>query len=413
MRRRNRDLRRGAIQLGLATLTIAGAACTQRIEDESSRFDLDGIPAELPPLIAPDVLADRAARAGLQAALTSLGVLDADGVSPPAVSPDGRHVAVQLAPAPSWIDLVAWRDAMPSPAPAVGLAAIDRTEEAVELATPRVLREPLLLGRSATNEGVLVESPRPDGSRRVGLASWTTGEVEWLVEDDGVAAMAVLGPDRALAWCRSPSPGAPASLRLLDGDGRIREWPPPAETTWMLPTFSGDGRSLFALLLGDGRARLAAIDLADPQDAIETWALSNRMDVVTALRAVLAPGPDASAPGEQSWLLVHPEWRALCRWHPETGRVDRLPAGSFALTRSLDTGRLLADSEGIWQVGKATDGSNPSLDLLVEGAWIPRAIQPDDQIGRVLLFRTAPSGFQVVELSIESRPHSDVDASER
>ena len=405
MLRKSRDR---AAPIGLVALAILAAACTRRVETGASRFALDGMPPQLPSTIAPEVLSDRAARAGVDADVVPLGVLQSDGISPPVIAPDGRFVAVQRAPAPGWIDLVAWRPEMPRPAPAIALVPIG--EDA--LGTPIVPGEPLLLGRGADAEGVLVEGPLPDGSRRIGRASWRTGEVEWLVEDEGVAAMATLGPSGELAWCRSERAGEPASLRLLRPDGRLREWPPLPESTWMLPAFSGDGGHLFALLLEDGRATLAAFDLDDPSAAAGSWIFSNRIDARVALQSVLTVGPDASPPGEVSWLLFHPEWNALCRWHPTEGRIDRLPSGTYTLTRRLDAGRLLADDGGLWHVGGSAGDVPERLDLLLEGVWVPRVVdRPSERGGSVLLFSPGPAGLQVIRLSIRRPPEASDETS--
>ncbi|MGA0287268.1 MAG: hypothetical protein ACO3QA_09565 [Phycisphaerales bacterium] len=395
---RNRDPRWILVVLAGGASVLLAPACTRSIENESSRFALEGIPPQLPPLIAPEVLSDRATRAGIDAALTPLGFVKSDGVSPPTLSPDGRHLAVQLAPAPNWVDLVAWRPEMPRPAPAIALVPVDPDGG---LGTPVVPREPLLLGRSSTNDGVLVERPDGDGTRRIGMAFWDSGDVEWLVEDDGVAAMAVLGPDGDLAWCRSGAVGEPASLRLLRRNGELREWPPLPESTWMLPAFAGDGRRLFAMLLEDGRARLAAFDLRDPDEAVETWTFSSRVDAPMALRAILATGPDASPPGASSWSILHPDWNALCRWHPADGRLDRLPEGTYALTGPVGDGRLLADASGLWHVGSSSGDDEPRLDLLFDGVWIPRVFETSDGGAAAMLFRPDPTGFQVVRLSID------------
>jgi len=177
----------------------------------------------------------------------------------------------------------------------------------------------------------------------------------------------------------------------------------------MLPSFSGDGSRLFALLLEDGRARLASFDLRNPEAGIETWAFSDRIDAPAALRAVLATGPDASPPGEASWLLLHPEWNALARWHPGEGRIDRLPAGTFAFTARLPSGRILADTDGIWHVRDGLDEAAPRLDLLLEGPWIPRVIRPDfgDEDARLLLLQPDATGFRVIELLVARRSSDD------
>src|SRR6185503_18951506 len=102
--------------------------------------------------------------------------------------------------------------------------------------------EPLILGRSADMQGFLVESPRQDGSRWIGKATWDSGEITWLVQDDYVNAFASLGPGGQLAWSRRAKVGDHFDLVVRDESG---EWTLPADgTDWAMPSWSATGQHI-------------------------------------------------------------------------------------------------------------------------------------------------------------------------
>lgn len=110
---------------------------------------------------------------------TPLGTIRYDGITLPLVSPDGRFIASQLDPPPSAAGLLAVGG---DPVSAPCRVAI-YTRAAGTLVTDTTTTRGILLGRSATDQGFLVEEPRPDGSRRIGRADWLSGAITWLADD--------------------------------------------------------------------------------------------------------------------------------------------------------------------------------------------------------------------------------------
>lgn len=399
-RRRRRRLR--ALLAAAAALPLA--SCVTRTLEEGGGFDLEGVPKRLPAQVSPEILAERSTRIDRSITLSPRGFLAADSATPPLISPDGRFVAVQSRPTPSWNDLLGWTSGVPMPPPAVAVAALP-AEPIAELAAT-TLREPLLLGNAADARGFLVESPRGDGARWIGAVRWDGSGIEWIVADAGVNAMATRAADGAIAWCRSDAAGEPASLRLRERDGSLREWPPAPGSTWLAPRLSGDGRFLFAIKQGDGRAWLVAIDRAAPEGEAKAVELSLRTSAATSLAATFALGSGSTLEGEGSWLVLHPEDRALRRWHPGLDAFDRFPDGSFAWTTPIAGGRLLADRGGIWFVESSAEG-DPDASLIVDGPWIPRVVGMDEPgasaAGRAILFTASGDGYELAELSIGPR----------
>jgi hypothetical protein len=121
------------------------------------------------------------------------------------------------------------------------------------------------LGRSSNDEGFLIEAPQSDGSRWIGLVSWATGEIRWLVQDEHVNAFASLGPDGRLAWSRRTAADGRFEL-VVQRSGQSWTLGDAAED-WLLPHWSGRDDSLFVLRLRDDRLDLAHIIAASPAAA--------------------------------------------------------------------------------------------------------------------------------------------------
>ena len=145
-----------------------------------------------------------------------VGRIPYDGLTLPLVSPDGRFLAAQVGQAPAWDALLSQPGAF---VPSAARLAVWHLGDASQpgqppvqplqpVAGPEALPAGLLLGRSCSDEGYLVEAPRPDGSRRIGQVSWVGGKLSWLVDDAAVNAFATLGPAGQLVFCRlDPSTG--------------------------------------------------------------------------------------------------------------------------------------------------------------------------------------------------------------
>jgi len=147
-------------------------------------------------------------------AIIPLGAVRYDGLTLPILSPDGRFLASQVTDPPTWPCLLGL--------PGDGRADLARVQlfrltadAVVPIDTSAELPRGLLLGRSASARGVLVEAPQPDGSRFIGRLDWSTGQVAWLIREPGiVAAHAIELRDGSLIYCRRAAGDVPFALTL-------------------------------------------------------------------------------------------------------------------------------------------------------------------------------------------------------
>lgn len=183
-----------------------------------------------------------------------LGAVPYDGITLPLVSPDARLVATQTGGLPDWDVLLA----------APGAAAEAANRNTVEVYALPATGRPLarlpagyLLGRSAIEQGFLVEVPGQTGdSRRIGLAPWAArgpADIVFLTPDapGASAAFGVLGPRGELAYCLRERADGPFVLRIradaLDARSE-RECAMPGASL-LFPLFEDDAnpRAVYAL----------------------------------------------------------------------------------------------------------------------------------------------------------------------
>src|SRR5690606_12624916 len=122
---------------------------------------------------------------------------------------------------------------------------------------------PILLGRDASAEGVLIESPRPDGSRWIGVATWSeeAARVRWLVRTEAVCAHAVFADAGAILYSRRAGPGSRFTLVHRERDGQERTLVLP-DADLVFPLVAPDRRHATCLAVGDdGAITLLLIDL--------------------------------------------------------------------------------------------------------------------------------------------------------
>jgi len=201
--------RRHRLLIPLA-LTLVALAPLTGCEIERSTSTRRGIPLrsgpvaplQLPqgPLAQPtDPAASTSSQAKVE--MLPLGQVAYDGLTLPLVSPDGRWLAAQVGSPPSDAAILGLPGAL-MPADSK-ILIYDLTARPLSLVAE--VREPgLRLGRSADATGFLVESPTPDGTRRLGFVSWRSAEVRWIVSDDWCNAHAILLTDGAIAYSRRP-----------------------------------------------------------------------------------------------------------------------------------------------------------------------------------------------------------------
>lgn len=264
--------------------------------------------------------AGRTHTAGVSAIVDELGTIPYDNMTLPLVSPDGRYIATHRGLAPDWATILAEPGAAVPATTRIEIYELGQAkDEAPQLRT--IVEEAALLGRACTREGFLVESPRENGSRWIGLASWETGLVRWLVADDGaVNAFATLREDGALAFSSRPVDGAQFDLVVQN---RGTEWRLPGQGgDWLMPTWSGFGDGLFVLLLrgealevvhmiassaADVRRTIRPLPLAASNATIDTAYQTLNATVVT---------PATGSAARDQLTFFHPSQFRAAVWAP-------------------------------------------------------------------------------------------------
>ena len=286
-----------------------------------------------------------------------VGQIPVYGRDVPLTSPDGRYLAVETGPKVGPETLLASSGARVPTANGVEIWKIDAPASQVSL-TQR-LAPPLLLGQSADERGFLVESPRPDGSRWIGKVSWTTGDIEWLVQDDQVNAFASLGPEGQLAWStRAVNESKFALAVRLDSEIELGLGANGGE--WIAPAWSTRTPRLSVFFLSDaGVLSLVSLDARSPQmlqnppRQYDMMTGARRGDALTARlgHPVIQGSP---APTMEEVIFFHPVARSTYVWLP-TSLLKKPPFAlspdSIAATNDpFSKGYLVATSGDLrWQ----------------------------------------------------------------
>lgn len=205
--------------------------------------------------------------ARVQITVAPLGVIPYDAQTLPLVSPDGAFLAVQEGDAPTWDTLLATDQQEPAGATRIAVYRVGDGPTRTQPMTP--LPVGCTLGRDANAQGYLIETVRSDASRWIGLASWATGEVEWLAQGTAIAAHASLlptdahGTDTPLVYSRRDRGGAGHSAIVLrDSLGNESVFASP-EASYCFPTPSPDGSVVFACALRATTLDLVAVRVID------------------------------------------------------------------------------------------------------------------------------------------------------
>jgi hypothetical protein len=258
--------------------------------------------------------------AGVTAHVQRRGTIPYDNMTLPLVSPDGQYVATHRGLAPTWATLLAEPGAAVPAATRIEIYRLpDNEEDAPQVQA--IVEEAGLLGRACTDDGFLIESPQDNGSRWIGLASWETGQVSWLIADDrAVSAFATMGADGRLAWSSRPVDGGHFDLMIRRG---AEEWRLPGQGgDWLMPTWSGAGDGLFALLLRDETldvTHMIASSAADVRRTIRPLPLAAaKATIDTAyqtLNATVATMTGRPAARDQL-VFFHPVRLCAAVWEP-------------------------------------------------------------------------------------------------
>jgi hypothetical protein len=262
-----------------------------------------------------------------------------DNMSMPLVSPDGQFLATQTNISPTWPTILAEDDAQVPWATRIEIyrlpldGAAHPSSKSPDFVAE--LTEPAILGRSFDDRGFLIESPREDGSRWIGLASWDSGEIEWLVADERVNAFPAIGPEGRLAWARRTVGDSHGHFELvvrLRGQEE-RSYGSESES-WLLPTWSGRDDRLFAMALRGGELfamhALAGDDRTFMQSRLYL-PLTGNADVFTAYQTIGAQvAPAWRADAAEQLLIFHPSARRMALWRPQA-RGQRAGSGLVML----------------------------------------------------------------------------------
>jgi len=299
---------------------------------------------------------DAAAEASFQGEAWAIGAVAWNASMLPVLSPDGHWVAVSSGEAPG----TATQLALPG-APPPSDAAIEVWQVMPGYGGLRPVATvdmPCILTDTADDEGFLVESPRPDGSRWIGKVDWRSGTTEWLVRDDAINTMPTIGPGGRLAWCSRTADDGQLSLVIRFRSGREFVLPPD-NAEWMFPLWSERSTRLSAFRLTDnGLLQLVSLDgdSADTltQDARQVTIMTgaNRWDAVkgTANRTAVQ---GRQAPPLEEVIFYHPIEQRMCVWMPTGINADRwvpLAEGSIDATHDDRGNFLLTTAAGLqWQ----------------------------------------------------------------
>jgi hypothetical protein len=391
---------RDIVAAGACVAAIALGACRERVAS-SERFTIDPSP---PVLEARERGADPAAGGPATVVLRIdpvARVSQADGAVP-SVSPDGRSAAIEASSDADWAVRVG------DPLPPQGLSARIEARSLEPRRRGQLLRTvegPWVLGRGATDDGFLLERPREDGGRDLVLAGWQAG-MRKIADDGWCNAFAAASADGAIAWSRRMPEGGPWQLVVQRGGVR-RELDVPAGTSWLLPTFAGDGTGLFALCLSGNALTAAWLPFAADglPDARVTASprrsaiLSLRGTLSSAVRAMMpAGGTAASPPGRGDLTVWMPDAATMATWLPGD-RPEPLGRSSAAGVLIDDENALVTDGRRLLRHRLGAPGIPD--EMVADAPWV---VRPTTRSPSALVaFRLLGGQVELATLTLEAQ----------
>jgi hypothetical protein len=378
-------------QLATACLVLASGCVRQSEPVGPSRLITPPTPGTVV-LRGPDGAVTR--DAVLQISLDPLPAVTTDGFVLPLLTPDGAGLAWQSRSNADWPTLLAQPEAT---------RALLATVEGRRDGAAWSVSEPLLLGRMAQAQGLLVEAPRPDGPRWIGLVGWDGSGPTWLVQDAAVNAFATLGPRGELAWCRRDPATREFDLVVQRPEGRL-EWPRREGESWMMPVISAEG--VYAISLRDGVLELAFLPLRAGQAMTQSQAepallrkrISLRGTARVAYQTMVACSPDAATPSG-GLLFFHPDLRRMAFWRPAADEMRILAQRTVAAWVQPDGSALVSLPDRLVMQEMPPEPGLAPLQVL-PGLWLPRG---RDGSG-VILLGPRENSCQVSRLRMGASP---------
>lgn len=326
--------RAGPILFLLAVAVALDACVTEVVRpgDAPQRTDPNK-PSPFTDAVAAPALDARTLNAHLKVALTPLGSVEYDAQTLPRISPDGRFIAVQQGLAPTWPTILAQPDATVP----VGtrIAVYDISATAPRRIDPVDDLPPgLILARAPDNQGFLVESPRPDGSRWIGRISWVGARLTWLVQDDRVNTHATTSAGGVLAYATRPINQDAFSLVLAGqiiepSQGASLEHPFAPDDPELIYALERSSRGIFAIAMRrrpGSTTVLARVRLSASTEPLVAYQI--------ATPAALVPDDDPARPPALMLYLTRAQRMSI--FDPAGGTLAPLPDKSIAAARDTD-----------------------------------------------------------------------------
>lgn len=289
-------------------------------------------------------------QSAVRVAIQPLGHIDFDRQILPQVAPNGHAIASQVGEAPDWPTMLAEPGAS-IPRTRITALKINDDGKLMPIVWPSSTNG-MLLGRSADTRGVLVESPRADGSRWIGVLPWATGEVDWLITTQQVNAHAII-VGNTLAWCQRDIGEAHWTIRVRDlttgAEAAIQ-----SNASLAFPLITPDERTVLALAVGEERLRLQSHAIERSSRGIRLGGLKARIDLgiggeglirayqtmlpaqATPQRSTTTAAANQSSLAGSLVLIYHPGIAAMALIDAERGEFTPLAPQSIAGALNLD-----------------------------------------------------------------------------
>jgi hypothetical protein len=263
----------------------------------------------------------------VRTAVLPLGAVPYDNLSLPLVSPSGAFIVTQSGFPPTWPTLRAEANAEPPIDTKLHVFMLEYSPGARPVLVASI-EESVLLGRACNDNGFLVESPRSDGSRWIGLCDWSSGAIEWLVAGSNVNTFATLSRHGDLAWCRRAINDANFEIVVRTHNGAELTLATPGED-WLMPTWGEQRDRLFAFHLRGGELSATFHSLLSESALnrpLHQLPLAIEASVDTAFQSMV-PHPATTAlprAGTDQLVFFHPAQARTTIWRPLEAAQRRL-----------------------------------------------------------------------------------------
>jgi hypothetical protein len=245
-----------------------------------------------------------------------------------------------------------------------------------------------------------VESPQDDGSRRVALVNWVTGESTWLTAPHIFAAQATL-LDNGVLFATRDGEGM-WSIQAQDGEGtRARG----LESEWcVLPTPMASGDRCVAITIAKSGVHAHTVSLSNLASTGPDRLLARPAPAGEEVRAaslcVSSVQPSAWADGDDGAIVFSP-LRSTMQLIASDGSIRTFPERAIAAVRwkqASTDGWLASTAKGLVFVPERELGStNPRVVRVLAGSYVPRLVR-DPEAASVLLFGPSAKGAQHLDV---------------